>query len=110
MSQAAVKTNNTRRVVITGLGVVSPLGCDVETFWRGIVGCESGAVEIDRFDHTDFKTHFACQVSGFTLPTDDPRKYRNLDLFTQYALVAAIEAYASSGLEIDRESPHRLGV
>jgi 3-oxoacyl-[acyl-carrier-protein] synthase II len=57
--------NGRRRVVITGMGAVSPLGNDVETTWKRLLAGESGAGEITQFDHTDYKVHFACEVKGF---------------------------------------------
>ncbi len=104
------RESSQRRTVITGLGVVSPLGSTVDSFWDGIVNGRSGAVTIDRFDTTDFKTKFACQVQGFELPTDEPRKFRHLDPFSQYALIAGLQAAESSGLDVSQENTHRLGV
>ena len=80
----------TRRVVITGLGVVSPLGCDVDAMWRSLLEGESGVGEITRFDHSDQRVHIAAEVKGFD-PEDyiDKRQVRRLDLFSRYAVGAA---------------------
>ena len=89
-----------KRVVITGLGAVTPLGNDVETTWEAAKNGKSGAGPITHFDASKFKTQFACEVKGFN-PDEhfDRRKARQLDLYAQYALVAARQAVADSGLE-----------
>ena len=85
------------RVVVTGLGVISPLANDVDTFWRRLVAGDSGVGEITRFDHTDFKVHIAAEVKDFD-PEDyiDKRKVRRLDLFSRYASAAAFLAAATA--------------
>ena len=82
-----------KRVVITGLGAVSPLGNDVESTWKAAVEGKSGAGPITHFDASKFKTQFACEVKGFD-PSEhfDRRKARQLDLYAMYALVAAKQA------------------
>lgn len=101
----------TRRVVVTGLGVVTPVGNDVPTFWANLLAGKSGIREIDRFDTTDYPTKIAGLVNNF-----DPERYvdrkelRHMDLFTQYALYAAHEAVAHSGIEITDENRDRIGV
>src|SRR3954470_21256148 len=101
--------NGRRRVVITGLGLVSPLGNDVESSWRGLLAGESGAGPITQFDHTDYPVHFACEVKDFD-PTDwiDRKQARRMDRFTHLILAAARQAVADSGLEIEKE-PDRVG-
>jgi 3-oxoacyl-[acyl-carrier-protein] synthase II len=99
-----------RRVVITGIGVVSPLGNDLQRFWQGIIACKSGAGPITRFDVKDFRTHFACEVRDFAPPEEQARAMRNADLYAKYAMAAAYEAMADSGLEVAREDARRLGV
>src|SRR4051794_2695337 len=101
--------NGKRRVVITGLGLVSPLGNDVETSWSRLLAGESGAAEITAFDHTDYNVHFACELKDF-----DPTQYverkasRRMDRFAQMILAAARQAESDSGIEIAKE-PQRIG-
>ena len=89
-----------KRVAITGLGVISPLGNSVDTFWNNIVEGKSGAGPITKFDASKFKTRFACEVKGF-----DPEAYiekkeiKKYDLFTQYAIAASDQAIKNSGLD-----------
>ncbi|MES2484333.1 MAG: beta-ketoacyl-ACP synthase II [Bacteroidota bacterium] len=89
-----------KRVAITGLGAITPLGNTVKEFWTNIIAGKSGAGPITKFDTTKFKTHFACEVKGF-----EPEKYfdrkeaRKYDLFTQYAIAATEEAIADAGLD-----------
>lgn len=100
-----------QRVVITGLGVVSPIGTTAGEFWDGIVSGRSGAGPIDRFDVSDFRTQFACQVKDLSVPEGQEREWSRLDLFAQFALKAALEASAHSGLDIGNlENPIRCGV
>ena len=101
-----------KRVVVTGLGAITPLGNDVATTWEAAVAGKSGAGPITHFDASKFKTQFACEVKGFKAEDHiDRRKLRQLDLYAQYALVAARQAVADSGLE---EAPNldrnRVGV
>src|SRR6266705_5683455 len=104
-----VSHNGRRRVVITGLGAVSPLGNDVETTWQRLLACESGAGEITQFDHTDYKIHFACEVKDFD-PTNwiDRKEARRMDRFTHLILAAARQAVADAGLEVEKEAD-RIG-
>src|SRR3954467_14509731 len=101
--------NGQRRVVITGLGLVSPLGNDVESSWRGLLAGESGAGEITQFDHTDYPVHFACELKGFD-PTNwiDRKAARRMDRFAQMILAAARQAESDSGVEVAKE-PDRFG-
>ena len=101
-----------KRVVVTGLGAITPLGNDVATTWEAAVAGKSGAGPITHFDASKFKTQFACEVKGFKGEDHiDRKKLRQLDLYAQYALVAARQAVADSGLE---EAPNldrnRVGV
>ncbi|MCH5218658.1 MAG: beta-ketoacyl-ACP synthase II [Muribaculaceae bacterium] len=100
-----------KRVVITGLGAITPLGNDVETTWKAAVAGESGAGPITHFDASKFKTQFACEVKGFD-PNEhfDRKKSRQLDLYAQYALVAAKEAVEDSGLDSEDVDKDRVGV
>ncbi len=101
--------NGRRRVVVTGLGMVSPLGNDVASSWTGLLAGESGAGEITQFDHTDYTVHFACELKGFD-PTNwiDRKAARRMDRFAQMILAAARQAEADSGIEIAKE-PERVG-
>jgi 3-oxoacyl-[acyl-carrier-protein] synthase II len=97
--------NGRRRVVVTGLGAVSPLGLDVETTWSSLLAGESGAAEITQFDHSGYKVHFACEVKGLD-PTDwiDRKDARRMDRFTHLILAAARQAEADSGIDIASEA------
>ena len=100
-----------RRVVVTGLGAVSPIGNDVPTLWENAVNGVSGAGPITRFDSYLFKTQFACEVKGFD-PTScmDRREVRKVDVDTQYGVAAAVEAIGDSGLVLEQEDRNRIGV
>lgn len=89
-----------RRVVITGLGAITPLGNSVTEFWKNIVAGKSGAGPITKFDATKFKTRFACEVKGFS-PDQwiEKKEARKFDLFTQYAIAASDEAITDAGLD-----------
>jgi 3-oxoacyl-[acyl-carrier-protein] synthase II len=97
--------NGRRRVVVTGLGAVTPLGLDVESTWSSLLAGESGAAEITQFDHTDYKVHFACEVKGFD-PTVwiDRKDARRMDRFTHLVLAAARQAESDSGVDIASEA------
>ena len=100
-----------KRVVVTGLGALTPLGNDVETFWTNLLDGVSGAATITRFDASKFRTQFACEVKNFD-PADhlDRNELRRSDPFTQYALVAVDQAIRDSGFEIDKMDPFDVGV
>ena len=88
-----------KRVVVTGLGALTPLGNDPETFWKNLVRGVSGAAEITRFDSSKFKTRFACEVKGFNvLDYIHRREARRMDLFTQFAVVRSQQALKDAGL------------
>ena len=101
--------NGRRRVVITGIGAVTPLGNDVETTWTNLVAGESGAGPITQFDPREFAVNFACEVKDFD-PTQwiDYKAARRMDRFTHLALAAARQAEADSGLDI-AAAPDRVG-
>ena len=101
--------NGRRRVVVTGLGAVSPLGLDVESRWEALISGESGAGPITHFDHTDYKVHFAHEVKDFD-PTVwiDRKDARRMDRFAHLVLAAARQAEADSGLDIKAEAD-RIG-
>ena len=100
-----------KRVVVTGLGAITPIGNTVKDFWEGLVDGKNGAGEITRFDSTLFKTHFACEVKGYD-PDNffDKKTARKYDLFAQFSLVAADEAIADSGLTPDNTNYDDVGV
>jgi 3-oxoacyl-[acyl-carrier-protein] synthase II len=101
--------NGRRRVVITGLGAVTPLGPDVETTWDNLTAGRSGAGPIIHFDATDFGTTFACEASEFDVTQYIDRKQaRRMDRFAHLIVAAARQAEADSGLEIEKE-PDRIG-
>lgn len=100
-----------RRVVITGLGMLSPLGNDVETTWNAVLKGESGIVEIDRFDVSNFSTRFAGQVKDFDVERYIPKKEtKKMDLFIQYGIAAGKQALQDSGLEVTDDNAGRVGV
>ncbi|MFT7034497.1 MAG: 3-oxoacyl-[acyl-carrier-protein] synthase II [Cyclobacteriaceae bacterium] len=100
-----------RRVVVTGLGAVTPLGNDVKTTWENAMLGKSGAGIITKFNAEKFKTRFACEVKGFDPSIRLERnEIRKTDLFTQYALYAADEAIIDSGLTLDEVDPFDVGV
>jgi 3-oxoacyl-[acyl-carrier-protein] synthase II len=99
------------KVVVTGIGAVTPLGNDAETFWQGLIAGRSGAGPITHFDSALFKTRFACEVKGFDPgPLLDRSELKRTDLFTQYAVVAADQAINDSGLDIASMDPFDIGV
>jgi 3-oxoacyl-[acyl-carrier-protein] synthase II len=101
----------TRRVVVTGLGVVSPVGSTVDSFWKAILAGESGVGPITYFDAAAFDTKFAGQVKGFNLEDFISKKEaRRMDPFCHYGIAAAKMAVADSGLDMAREDPTRIGV
>jgi 3-oxoacyl-[acyl-carrier-protein] synthase II len=101
--------NNRRRVVITGLGLVTPLGNDVDTSWRQLLAGESGVAEIELFDHEEYPVHFAGELKDFD-PTVwiDRKSARRMDRFAQIVLAAARQAQQDSGLDVSPE-PERIG-
>jgi len=100
-----------KRVVVTGLGAITPIGNDVETTWANAVKGVSGAAPITHFDASQFKTQFACEVKDFK-PEEhfDRRKVRSLDLYAQYALYAAQQAVQDANLEDESVNRDRVGV
>ncbi len=100
-----------RRVVITGLGTVNPLGKDVPTYWRGLCAGRSGIGRIEQLDTSRFKVHFGGEVKGFDADTIlGTKAARRMDRFAQFALVAATEAWKDSGLSLEGRDPYRFGV
>ena len=100
-----------RRVVVTGLGAVTPIGNSVEEFWEGIREGKTGIGPITRFDAGEYKVRLVAEVKDF-----DPKKYmepkmvRRMAPFAQYAVAAAKEAFADAGLDMEKEDPFRAGV
>ena len=100
-----------RRVVVTGLGALTPVGNNISDFWINLLDGVSGAGPITRFDSTQFKTQFACEVKNF-VPTDflDRKETRKLDMYAIYAMVAVSEAMADSKLDLEQIDLDRAGV
>ena len=100
-----------RRVVVTGLGVISALGLDVNTFWTNIINGKSGVSLVESFDTTEFQTKIAAEVKDFD-PTAylEKKEARHMDRFTQFAVVAAQQAVTDSQLKITEENAHQVGV
>ena len=100
-----------KRVVVTGLGAVTPLGNSVPEFWDNLVKGVSGAAPITRFDTTNFKTKFACEVKDFDATKYfDRKEVRKLDLYAQYAIASAKEALEQSGLDLETIDKDEVGV
>ncbi len=100
-----------KRVVVTGLGAITPLGKSVPEYWDGLVKGVSGADTIQQFDSAKFKTRFACEVKDFETANYFERKEgRKLDRFTQFALIASDEAVKDAGIDKDNVDPDRVGV
>lgn len=100
-----------KRVVVTGMGALTPLGNSVEEYWNGLINGVSGADMITLFDASKFRTKFACEVKGFD-PVQhlDRKEARKIDRFTQFALVASDEAMKDAGLSRENVNPDRVGV
>src|SRR5690554_5437971 len=100
-----------KRVVVTGLGAITPVGNTVEEYWRNLQNGVSGAGPIIRFDTTKFKTKFACEVKNFNAADHfDRKEIKKLDLFAQFALVAAEQAIQDSGLNLETIDKDLSGV
>ena len=99
------------RVVVTGMGAITPIGNDVESFWQGLKDKTVGIVPITYFDTTDYKCKLAAEVKGF-----DPKQYmdakaaRRMEAFSQFAVAASKEALEQSGIDMEKEDPYRVGV
>jgi 3-oxoacyl-[acyl-carrier-protein] synthase II len=100
-----------KRVVVTGLGAITPIGNTVEEFWHGLSNGVSGAAIITKFDASKFRTKFACEVKNFDVTQFIPRQdARKMDLFAQYAIVASDEAIKDSGLDLEKINKNKAGV
>ncbi len=100
-----------RRVVVTGMGAITPIGNDVETFWEGLKEKKLGIGPISYFDTTDYKVKLAAEVKGFD-PKQymDPKAARRMETFSQFAVAATKEALENAGLDMEKEDPYRVGV
>ena len=100
-----------RRVVVTGMGAITPIGLSVEEFWAGIKEGRIGFAPITKFDTTDFKCKLAAEVKGF-----DGKNYmdfkaaKRMEPFSQYAVAATKEALEDAGIDMEKEDPYRVGV
>ena len=100
-----------KRVVVTGLGAVTPLGNNVEDTWKNLLAGKSGAAPITSFDTTNFKTKFACEVKDLNVNDFlDRKEARKMDRYTQLALIAAKQAVEDSQMNLDTEDKNRIGV
>lgn len=100
-----------KRVVITGMGALTPIGNDLTTYWDALLNGKSGAGMITKFDTSHFKTKFACELKDFDSKAHfDVKEIRKYDLFTQYALVAVDEAVKDAGIDFDTLNKDRIGV
>jgi 3-oxoacyl-[acyl-carrier-protein] synthase II len=100
-----------KRVVVTGIGAITPLGLNVEETWKNIKAGKSGAAPITHFDASQFKTQFACEVKGFdSAEYIDRKESRKMDIYTQYALAAAKQAIADSGIGGETVDKNEVGV
>jgi 3-oxoacyl-[acyl-carrier-protein] synthase II len=100
-----------KRVVITGMGALTPIGNNLESYWQGLISGKSGAAPITRFDAEKFKTRFACEIKNYDVKDHFDRKdARKLDPFTQYAMVAADEAISDADLRLEKLDKYRVGV
>ncbi len=99
-----------RRVVVTGMGAVTPIGIGVENFWNSVKEKKTGFDKITKFDTTGFKASLAAEVKDF-----DPKEFmdfkaaRRMELFCQYAVAAAAEAMKNAGIDMEKEDPYRVG-
>ena len=100
-----------KRVVVTGLGALTPIGSGIDAYWHGLSQGVSGAAPITRFDASKHKTRFACELKGYNAEDHfDRKEARRLDPCSQYALVACEDAIKDSGLDISKEQSERIGV
>ena len=99
-----------RRVVVTGMGAITPIGLSVEEFWDGVKEGKLGFGEITRFDSSEYKAHMAAEVKGFVgKEYMDFKAAKRMELFSQYAVAAAREAIEDAGLDMTKEDPYRVG-
>ena len=99
------------RVVITGMGAITPIGNDVESFWQGLKDKKVGIAPITYFDTTNYKCKLAAEVKGFNAKDYmDPKAARRMEAFSQFAVAASKEALEHSGIDMEKEDPYRVGV
>ena len=100
-----------KRVVVTGLGTINPLGKNIQEFWEGLRNGVSGAGPITHFDASKFKTQFACELKDFD-PNDylDRKEVRKHDMYAQFAYIAADQAISHSGIDLEKTDRDRVGV
>ncbi len=100
-----------KRVVVTGLGAVTPLGNNVEDTWNNLVAGVSGAAPITQFDASQFKTQFACEVKNLKVNDFiDRKEARKMDRYAQLAMISAMQAVQDSGMDLEAEDKNRIGV
>ena len=100
-----------KRVVVTGLGALTPIGNNLEDFWSGLIAGKSGSAPVTYFDTEKFKTKFACELKGFDpLEYLDRKQQRKMDRFTQYGMVSTDEAILDSGIDLEKVDKLRVGV
>ena len=106
-----MKTLTSQRVVITGMGALTPLGNNVPTYWQNLLAGKSGAAPITYFDTTGYKTTFACQLKDFDINQHfDRKQQRKLDPYTMYGLIAATQAMQNSGIDLEQVDRNHFGV
>ena len=100
-----------KRVVVTGMGAVTPVGLNPEETWNNLLAGKSGAAPITNFDPSKFKTQFACEVKGFDVTQYiDRKEARKIDRYSQFALASAIQAVEDSGMDLEKVDKNRIGV
>src|SRR5574344_665212 len=100
-----------KRVVVTGMGAITPVGNSPEETWKNLIAGVSGAAPITHFDTSNFKTHFACEVKGLNMADYlDRKESRKMDLYTQFAMVAAEQAVKDCNIDLENEDKNRIGV
>ena len=99
-----------RRVVITGMGAITPVGLSVEEFWNSVKEGRTNFAEVTRFDTTKYRAHMAAEINNFNAKDYmDFKSAKRMELFSQYAVAAAKEAIEQSGLDMSKEDPFRVG-
>ena len=99
-----------KRVVVTGLGAITPIGLSTEEFWQSVKEGKTGFAPITRFDASEYKCHIAAEVKGFEGKNFmDVKAAKRMELFSQYAVAAAKEALLDSGVDMEKEDPYRVG-
>ena len=100
-----------KRVVVTGLGALTPIGNTLQEYWDGLVNGKSGAAPITYYDTEKHKTKFACEIKNFNVEDFiDKKEVRRMDKFAQYAIVASDEAIKDAGISLENVNKHRVGV